>query len=103
MLVLVIPDIVILHLGLLLYNYCKNVVREIKETRPFSDHIDQNVSAIFGVSHTNLRGLPSGISFDVLFSLLIVKVIYKACLTSDHVTTLFTRCVSTNHLCSIPS
>ena len=53
-------DIVILHLGLLL---CKNGDREIKATPSLRYLIGLNVSAIFGVKYTDLRGLPSGILF----------------------------------------
>ena len=49
---LVILDYLILHLSLLLYNYCENVEREIYATRPLRDHIGMRVNAIFGVRYT---------------------------------------------------
>ena len=59
-LVLVIPDYLILHLSLLLYSYCENVE---SLCGPLWDHIGMDISAIFGVRYTDLRGLPSGILF----------------------------------------
>ena len=59
-LVLVIPDYVILHLSVLLYSYCEHVEREIYTTGPLRD---LDISTIFGVRYTDLRGLPSGILF----------------------------------------
>ena len=58
-LVLAIPDYFILRFSFLLYIYCENVEREINATRSLRYHL--NVSAIFGVSYTDLEGLPSGI------------------------------------------
>ena len=42
LLVLVIPDILILHLRLLLYSYCENMEREIKIMLPLSNHSFQS-------------------------------------------------------------
>ena len=63
LLVLVIPYYLILHLILLLYNYCENMEREIYTTGPLKDIFGVDISAIFGVRYNDLRGLPSGILF----------------------------------------
>ena len=59
--VLVSPDMLVQHLSVLLYSYCENMEKEIETTLPLRDDIDLNVSAMFGVRYTDLRGLPSRI------------------------------------------
>ena len=59
-LVLIIPDVLILHLALLLYGDCRNIEQEIKATLTLRDHIGLNESELVGVSYT---GMPSGLLF----------------------------------------